>query len=414
MTSSDYDLYNARINMSGNTRRERTLDNIKFAINSDMYDHPSCKKVIFNDEPDQRQVIIINGDILTKKNIRSFPDETFNVGDMVFFEKHYWIITSIDVDGEIYTRGEMRLCTLLLRWQNPDTLEIIERWGWGRNPYSADVDEGKNISKANNKISVSVILDEETKLLDFDKRFLMTVRNKKPVAYKIVGHDAVTLPGLLEVKIAEDASLREDRAINDGHYDNWELMIADYIDPNLHINITPINNLLMGDTINLQYEIIRATGIITEFPIFYSTDESVATIDEHGLVYGVSKGETEIIIEYQNVKNSIIIYINDIITDDKILKITGGLTAMKDESCIYTAFILNNGIQQNTSVSWSMENINFVGKMATINNIDNNTIEVYIENNNKLIGKQFKLTCTANDNNDIIVNELIVTIKSDW
>lgn len=52
-----------------------------------------------------------------KKSIKSRPDETFNLGDVITWNGLNWIIIEVDADSQIYTKGVMIQCNYTLKFQ---------------------------------------------------------------------------------------------------------------------------------------------------------------------------------------------------------------------------------------------------------------------------------------------------------
>src|SRR5574344_171165 len=53
-----------------------------------------------------------------KKSIKSRPNESFNVGDLIVWDDNNWIITEVDSDNQIYTKGTIEQCNYILRFQD--------------------------------------------------------------------------------------------------------------------------------------------------------------------------------------------------------------------------------------------------------------------------------------------------------
>ena len=125
--SNVFDSYKARL-LSAPDRREHTIRKIQNKIVRQMIDHPSKKPLYINDSEEPVDIIVIDGELKDRKEIRSIPGgATFKLSDRIFFADAHWIVMTYDSDTEIYTKGQMRRCDLLLRWQDLETLEIIER-----------------------------------------------------------------------------------------------------------------------------------------------------------------------------------------------------------------------------------------------------------------------------------------------
>ena len=178
------------------------------------------------------------------------------MGDIVECYGAHWIITQKDPNTDIFSRGLMELCTTTLRWQNPETLDIIERWVFVKNPYSTNIKESSTLTTLNGKYEVYVTKDEETLAVAPDKRFIMGTAGGKPLAYKLTFPDihAETFDGqgqgIIVWNLVSDEDIRPE--------DNLELMVADYIPPTQSTNppgTTPFYTAIIrgGNTVIVGY-----------------------------------------------------------------------------------------------------------------------------------------------------------------
>lgn len=76
----------------------------------------------------ERRLSIINSDNLNEKTLLTLPGEDLDCGGIVEWMENHWIITEKDANNELYTRAKMEQCNYLLRWVDPDSKQVIERW----------------------------------------------------------------------------------------------------------------------------------------------------------------------------------------------------------------------------------------------------------------------------------------------
>ena len=132
-------------------------------------------------------------------------------------------------------------CNYLLRWQNPRTFEIHERWSSVRDPYSLALDErARHLVTGNAKYSIKLPHDSETELFHVDRRFLIDMANNAPIPYAIIKYDAITNKYAARNEGFTVLTMRESQVEND---DNWELMIANYVNPS---QMPPVSRALEG------------------------------------------------------------------------------------------------------------------------------------------------------------------------
>jgi hypothetical protein len=244
-------------------------------------------------------------DYIKKAKVRN-TDE-INLGDMIDWSNAKWLVTSIDPDTKTYKRAELKLCTFLLKWQNKKG-DVVERWCVDKNATS-NLDENKVITTSNSEFDLQLTLDDESKLLELDKRFLHDVDGVDiPSAYKLIDRNVVSgnyqyfnRGGILNITIKQDQFNKD--------IDNKTLMIADYFSPTPSLQdesgilsysklkcSSPSNQISVG-----SYRYITATmydskdvinTIITpvftyEFPTGFEDQFTVSVIDRNKIKLSV-------------------------------------------------------------------------------------------------------------------------------
>lgn len=125
----------------------------------------------------------------------------------------------------------MEQCNRELIWQNRHTGEIISRWVTAEKPYYSNLNETSVLTISNREYKVQVTYDEETSLIDVDKRFMLEIVGDNPRTYKVSSVDTITerfyedgiIRGFLVLNLTQD--------LYNPNTDNKELMICDYISP---------------------------------------------------------------------------------------------------------------------------------------------------------------------------------------
>lgn len=223
----NWELYEKRLNVNGDTQRERTINLAKHNISKGAISSPDCKDVLISDIP--RKIMVASTKEDNKKRIQTLPYETISMGELVIWNEMHWMVNSIDFDDEIYRSGTIVQCNRIIGWQNPITLEIIERWCFCSKPYTSNIDEGNVVSTLKGKYDIQIPYDSETIQVGVDKRLMLDIVGGKPMVYKLTFPDTNTNKiqdidgGFIEWTVVSDAYVQE--------RDNVGLMICDYIDP---------------------------------------------------------------------------------------------------------------------------------------------------------------------------------------
>ncbi len=217
------DRYTARINLRGNTQRERVLNRCKDNISNHITASLSYKEVKIDGV--DTHLIVDSGTKPYYKIIKSVPNENYYGGEIVDFANSKWLVVSADSDKEIYTDGEMHECTWNLKWQNSDG-DVIQTWAVVERLSSVGIDEDKVIKVGANQLNVLVPYNSETIKIRKDKRFFIDNNFENPTAYKVEltnttahvknGH------GYIEIIMKETQTSPNDRP---------DLMLCDYVSP---------------------------------------------------------------------------------------------------------------------------------------------------------------------------------------
>lgn len=222
-----WDTYRSRINAQGGSLRNAALQRESRFLNAKMSSSLSYHQVVINGE--QRSLSVINSDNLNQKTLCTLPGEDLPHGGLVEWMKNRWLITEVDANNELYTKGIMRQCNYLLRWIADDG-NIIERWCIVEDGTKYLTGEyGDNdfiITRGDSRISVTLPRDKYTLRLNRDDRFLIDDYDSPNVlAYRL------TKPFKLGGSFNENGVLYfVMQECNTEDTDNFELHIANYYD----------------------------------------------------------------------------------------------------------------------------------------------------------------------------------------
>lgn len=223
----NWDLYAKQLQHKGMTSRDRIISREKEALIAQFEKAPSAKNTLVDGE--LKKMIVSSTQVLNEKTFVLMPGDTIKIGDIVVWENLHWLVVELDFDNTIAYKGRIAQCNRQIRWQNPVTKDIIERWCLMTKPYTSNVTNGTQISVSNREYKVQIPYDDETKLVDLDKRFMLELINGKPRTYSCTSVDQQT-------NVYQDLengfivwNLSQDEAGRPG--DNAELMICDYVEP---------------------------------------------------------------------------------------------------------------------------------------------------------------------------------------
>ena len=261
-----WSIYEKRLSISGVEQRDRTISREIEAIRRKYLSSPSLKLVVVEATGREQHLLIHSTDIQSEKTFNTLPGETMSIGDIIFWRDMHWLVTKIDFDDEITRSGRMVQCNRKIRWQNKYTGEIIERWCLATKPYTSNISEGLYIATSNREFKIQLTYDDETMLVDLDKRFLLELIDGQPKAYQVVSVDTIT--NRYEESDGGFLVWNLKQCEFNPVTDNSELMIADYFD--CVEQPTPPTGLLRSEISGR--DTIRCGASRVYKPLFYMSD----------------------------------------------------------------------------------------------------------------------------------------------
>lgn len=282
----DWNLYDTFINTNGSTPRDRKINELKNSLNKKLENSANCRTVKINNV--DKKLMVLKTDLYNKKKIQTFPDQNVYMGDIVDFSGSKYLITTVDLDDEVYQVGEMFLCNCLIKWQKSDGT-IITRYGFN-DKYGQFMNNSKNMSQVVNPdlvLTVYLPLDKDTVLLEREKRFLIDIINENPDAYLLKNINRVSM----DYNLGEATSVANLDTTNKllhlsfaitqrSDRDNFTLMVADYFTPTTPITPTEEGTIVKSKITYTGESKIKAGGSTKEFKISYTDldDESITNV----------------------------------------------------------------------------------------------------------------------------------------
>ncbi len=226
--------YEDRLTLYGNTQKERTVNRERKRLVKKAPASLSHKEVLIGDIDGKEDgipfpMLITSTQQRYAKTINLLPGDDFNVGSIVYWNKSRWLITQKDVEDEINKKGGMELCNKLISWQNPETLEIHQRWVTTDKPYFNNLEDLRSLEVSQREFKIQVSDDDETSLLDIGKRFMLEVIGDKPKTYRVTSVDSMTERYSIGDTIKGFRILNIEQDQFNPTTDNIELMLCDYV-----------------------------------------------------------------------------------------------------------------------------------------------------------------------------------------
>lgn len=199
-----------------------------------------------------------------KKKIKSRPGQYINMGDLIEWQGHKWIVISIDPDDKTYLSADMVLCNFVLNWQNSlGKIITVDCYAENQTKYSSGIEGNKTLQMGDLQYGITLPLNSETKILKRDKRFVVDLLDiETPDVYILTNREVIISNysyfdrgGTISLTLSYDAfSKDKDKLIDDGTGN--KVWICDYIEPT-----TPPSPTDPGDDKGNQSPILLRTEI---------------------------------------------------------------------------------------------------------------------------------------------------------
>ncbi|NBI06617.1 hypothetical protein D3Z33_07055 [Senegalia massiliensis] len=258
---------------------------------------------------------------------------------------------------------------------------------------SVGLDENKYITLGEGKIIIYIKEDDITSQIPIGERFI-----KMKSAWKIISITNAE-KGIYKIYADKDLFVPNDDKVN-------EIADADRINIDTYsVTITnTTTNLYVGDTLQINVDAMKNDMPVSN-PIltFNISDNTIATVDNTGLVTGVSVGSVDITVDYEGVTDTIALNIEEVATGGSYaIEIVGDAILKQWETRTYTANVTNGGVSVSKGVTWDVSNAN-----VSINSQDETSIEVYGETKGTVT-----ITATLIEDNSIITTREIEVISA--
>lgn len=239
-----WDTYEARMEASGKTRREKSLRKTKSHLSKNIVNSLSCH-VVKIDGISRTISILDQSEDMSIKKICALPGEPLKHGGIVEFANSKWLITEIDANDEVYASGKMQRCNYLLKWLNKEG-KIVQRWCIVEDGTKYLIGEKSSdlMAIGDARIAITLGKDADTTELGRGRRFLVDDMDSRGVlAYEITkpnklfniynGHGVFRFI-LNEVNMTPD----DNETLRIADYYNWKPYVKldnEHVDPDIPI-----------------------------------------------------------------------------------------------------------------------------------------------------------------------------------
>lgn len=322
------DSYKRRIQSHGGTMANALHNQSNNILNHSFKNDISYKNVVINKENVDARYYTnksnsISGDAVDYL-LQFRPNITYPIGTYVSIANNSnvredWLIVA-NSDDVMFPKANILKCNYNLKWIS--NKRIIEYKSVLRSKGSINgVSSNSFMSTIDGSLSIWLPFNNDTKLIDYKTRFLITYNDVNPQCYLVTNIEDVKDFGLTKLTVKRDEI---------SPYDNLELMIADYFHqfPNANIQDDVYSYQLVGaDSMTINSKSTYEVNTFLDGEIIETPDVTFSITDNLGkstdLVTYSTLGN-KITINSKGVKCSIVlqVLINDT-TIDKTIKIKG-------------------------------------------------------------------------------------------
>ncbi|WP_143322799.1 hypothetical protein, partial [Clostridium sp. HBUAS56010] len=207
------------------SKQETELFLLNRHVNRQFADSIDYHKVLKNGE-EFELIVQRYAETKNKKKIKSRPGQYINMGDMIAWDNHIWIVNVIDPDDKTYLSADMVLCNFVLNWQNKNgDIISLNCYAENQTKYSSGIDGNKTMQMGDLQYGLTLPLNDETKILKRDKRFVVDLVDiETPDVYKLTNREVMInnytyfdRGGIVNLTLSYDAFSKEhDKLVDDG------------------------------------------------------------------------------------------------------------------------------------------------------------------------------------------------------
>lgn len=299
--------YKTRI--SSNNIKSAMMNNTHRFLHSNFHNSPSFFEVTINSSPTPIGVTIVDDSkVKEQKEIVAFEYELKN-GDIVDWLNEKWITILTDNMGDgLYYRSVMRRCVGQLKWLDNEGVIQSAYFTFKSDPATNfGVEDGRIISVGNERRTLIVDRNSTTAKFKKGNRFIFDGR-----AWRISALDTISVSDISIITVDEDEINSAD--------DSLELGIANYISRLKKYSIRVLNqtdSIMIGESYQIIAHLYDGDKLVSNTALtFTSSNGTVATVDQNGLVIPITEGEAEIRISYGDISQIFVLNVKSNVVDN--------------------------------------------------------------------------------------------------
>ncbi|MEC0210233.1 hypothetical protein P4H70_14945 [Paenibacillus ehimensis] len=285
---------------------------------------------------------ISNNQLVFYREVMTKHVDGIKAGDIVEFahkpyeeRKAHLLLKTIETrDG--YDLSIMQACNSELKWVDDDgSIYSTPCLFFSNSRSNFGNKDDKIMAVPDGRRQVIVQKNERTEKIKRDMRFMFGGS-----VFKVIDFDTVSDDGIVNLNLIDD--------LFNSATDNKELGIADYYNNVAEYSVTILNGSYVSfeesQTLQLNVE-VKNRGVVIDSPaLSYSvSDNSIATINESGLISPQKRGHIFAFVTFKNVSAQIEVNITETVTHNYTVEIDGDSSLKVKSSKTYSCIFRRNG-----------------------------------------------------------------------
>ena len=334
------------------------------------------------------------GTSITEYKYMLFRNGLIKQGDIINIFDDNWIVLHEDVTiNDVYTKVIIRRLKFNINFNFEGDVKAF--------PSAIDegtyrLDEGQLITLPEGRIILTLNEDEQSKRITTGQRFLVMGNAWKVVQKTNAEHGIYKI--YADIDIFNENDDRENEIA-----DRWQYETKDNF--TIAINNVVEGALPLDSTLQLDVTVTNNGEIVTVPLTYTSSNTSVLTVDNSGLVTCIGVGTANIrvaVTKDLSIFDTITLSVEEVIADNFTIEIIGDGTIQMSTSKDYVANILNNGVLiEGKSVVWTVSD-----SRLKLSNITGTSCTVTADVGDYSYGT-YTLTATLSDDENIFVEKTI-------
>ena len=334
------------------------------------------------------------GTSITEYKYMLFRNGLIKQGDIINIFDDNWIVLHEDISiNDVYTKVIIRRLKFSINFNFMGDVQSI--------PSAIDegtyrLDEGQYLTLPEGRIILHMQDNEISKQIANTQRFLIMGNSWKVVQKTNAEHGIYKI--YADIDLFNENDDRENEIADRWQYetkDNFTIAINKVVDSAL-----PLDSTLQLDVT------VTNNGEVVTVPLTYtSSNTSVLTVDNSGLVTCIGVGTANIrvaVTKDVTVFDTITLSVEEVIEDNFTIEIIGEGTVPIDTSSNYVAKIYNNGVLvDDKSVVWTVSD-----SRLKLSNITGTSCTVYANAGDYSYG-EYTLKATLSDDSNIYIEKTI-------